>query len=61
MSVRNLDALFRPRAIALLGASTVERSIGAVLARNLMESGFDGPILPVDPERRVIRSVLTYS
>ena len=33
MSVRNLDALFRPRAIALLGASTVERSIGAVLAR----------------------------
>ena len=60
MSVRNLDALFRPRAVALLGASTVEHSIGAVLARNLMESGFDGPILPVDPARRVIRSVLTY-
>ena len=60
MSVRNLDALFRPSAIALLGADTGAHSVGSVLARNLLEGGFDGPILPVDPARSVIRSVLTY-
>ncbi|MBC8130771.1 MAG: CoA-binding protein, partial [Rhizobiaceae bacterium] len=61
MSVRNLDALFAPRAIALLGASNGASSIGAVLARNLLESGFKGPILPVHAGERSIRSMMTYA
>ena len=39
MTTRNLDALFEPKAIALIGASNEPRSVGAVLARNLLDAG----------------------
>lgn len=60
MSIRNLDALFAPATIALIGASNRPGSVGAVLARNLLEDGFAGPILTVNPHERAIRSTLNY-
>ena len=60
MSIRNLDVLFKPRSIALIGASKARASMGAVLAHNLFNSGFTGPIMPVDPKHRAIEGVLTY-
>ena len=47
MSVRNLDHLFRPRSIALVGAATEPGTLGARLAENLIGHGFDGTIMPV--------------
>ncbi len=61
MTTRNLDALFRPGAIALVGASNQPGTIGAVIARNLFEAGFEGPILTVNPKERAIRSSLNYA
>jgi len=60
MSVRNLDALFAPKSIALIGASRDENSVGAVLARNLFRGGFKGPIMPVHPHETAIEGVLSY-
>jgi len=60
MTIRNLDALFTPKSIALIGASNQPNSVGAVLARNLFEAGFAGPILPVNPHEAVIRSTINY-
>ncbi|PWW31734.1 CoA-binding protein [Chromohalobacter israelensis] len=60
MSIRNLDALFSPATIALIGASNRPGSVGAVLARNLFDAGFAGPILTVNPRERAIRSTLNY-
>lgn len=60
MSTRNLDALFNPATIALIGASNRPGSVGAVLARNLFEAGFEGPILTVNPRERAIRSTINY-
>jgi len=60
MTTRNLDAVFTPRAVALVGASNEPGSLGAVLARNLLESGFDGPIMPINPHAGSIRSALAY-
>jgi acetyltransferase len=60
MTIRNLDALFKPKAIALIGASNRPRSVGAVLARNLFETGFRGPIMTVNPREQAIRSTLNY-
>jgi acetyltransferase len=60
LSVRNLHFLFRPRSVALIGASKEPRSIGAVVAHNLFNFGFDGPIMPVNPKHRAIEGVLTY-
>ncbi|SBR51577.1 MULTISPECIES: bifunctional acetate--CoA ligase family protein/GNAT family N-acetyltransferase [unclassified Halomonas] len=60
MSIRNLDALFAPATIALIGASNRPRSVGAVLARNLLSAGFMGPVLTVNPHERAICSTLNY-
>lgn len=60
MSVRNLEHLFKPRSIVLIGASARPGSVGAVLARNLLTAGFAGPILPVHPRHAAIQGVLAY-
>ncbi|HSW20521.1 MAG TPA: acetate--CoA ligase family protein, partial [Ramlibacter sp.] len=48
MSVRNLQALFQPRSLAVIGASDQPASVGAVVFRNAMAGGFKGPIWPVN-------------
>ncbi len=60
MSIRNLDRLFKPGSVALIGASHEAGSIGALVARNLFNAGFEGPILPVHPRRQAIEGVLAY-
>ncbi|NJO55317.1 MAG: 50S ribosomal protein L20 [Rhodospirillales bacterium] len=60
MSIRNLDNLFKPRSIALIGASRRSRSVGNIVARNLFDAGFKGPIMPVNPKDKAIEGVLAY-
>jgi len=48
MTIRNLEYLFRPKSIALIGASDRAGSVGATVMRNLMAGGFAGPIYPVN-------------
>jgi acetyltransferase len=60
MTIRNLDFLFKPRSVALIGASKRPGSVGALVARNLFRSGFDGPVMPVNPKHGAIERVLTY-
>jgi len=60
MSIRNIDAFFHPKSIALIGASSRPRSIGQVVASNLFNGGFDGPIMPVNPKAQSINGVLAY-
>ena len=60
MSIRNLDSIFKPQTIALIGASTRPHSVGNVVARNLLEAGFDGAIMPANPHHRSVAGVLAY-
>jgi acetyltransferase len=60
MSTRNLSYLFRPRSVAVIGASEREHAIGNIVMRNLLEGGFSGPIMPVNPEHEATCGVLTY-
>ncbi|MEO3427777.1 bifunctional acetate--CoA ligase family protein/GNAT family N-acetyltransferase [Pelagibius sp. CAU 1746] len=60
MTIRNLDALFKPRSIALVGGSRRDGSLGAVLARNLFHGGFEGPILPLHRKHESLEGVLAY-
>src|SRR5204863_1757043 len=55
-----LDAIFRPRSVAVIGASRRPGSIGAAIFRNLLANGFEGPVYPVNPSARVVQSVLAY-
>ncbi len=54
MTVRNLDAMFRPCSVALVGASKRPGSIGQVVARNLAAGGFTGPLGFVNPHEAEI-------
>jgi acetyltransferase len=49
MSIRNLQYLFNPASVALIGASERAGSVGATVLRNLLAGGFQGAIYPVNP------------
>ena len=61
MSTLNLDKLFQPKSVAVIGASNRPGAVGYLVMRNLLEGGFDGPIMPVNPRRQSISGVLTYA
>jgi acetyltransferase len=50
VTVRNLDALFRPKSVAVIGASERPGSTGAMVWARVLEGGFEGPVWPVNPK-----------
>ncbi|MBB5505403.1 bifunctional acetate--CoA ligase family protein/GNAT family N-acetyltransferase [Paraburkholderia atlantica] len=54
MTVRNLDALFRPKSVAVIGASERPGSIGAMVWARVLEGRFDGPLWPVNPKHATL-------
>lgn len=46
---KGIDVLFNPRSIAVIGASSKKGKLGNDVMRNLIDSGFDGKIYPVNP------------
>jgi acetyltransferase len=54
MSIRNLDSLFDPHSVAVIGASDRPGSVGATVWRNLREGGFAGPRWAVNAKRSVV-------
>jgi acetyltransferase len=55
MSQYNLNRIFRPRHVAVVGASEKAGTIGNALMRNLIDGGFPGMLLPVNPKYKAIR------
>ena len=51
---------FFPKAIAVIGASNDPESIGGKLFNNILSEGFTGPLYPVNPNTKVVRSVRAY-
>lgn len=60
MTIRNLEFLFKPRSVALIGASGQPASLGAALTRNLCSAGFQGDLFLVSGEAREIQGRPTY-
>ncbi len=59
-TVHELDALFKPKSIAIIGASSKELSIGNVIIKNLVHFGYKGPIYPINPKEPEIRGIKAY-
>jgi acyl-CoA synthetase (NDP forming) len=55
-----LDSLFRPKAVAIIGASTKDLSIGNRVLKNLLDFGYKGPIYPINPQADEVRGVKAY-
>lgn len=60
MSQRGLEALLRPKSIAVLGASVKPGRAGYLMMRNLLAGGFGGPVLPVTPKYKAVSGVLAW-
>lgn len=60
MTIRNLDFVFHPASVALIGASQNPGSIGTLIARNLLEAGFAGDIFFVNPKHKTIEGRRVY-
>lgn len=48
--MKNLDKLFEPSSIAIVGVSQDPSKLGSVLYSNVVESGFKGKIYPINPK-----------
>ena len=60
MTIENLDKIFQPDSIAVVGASERSGSVGNALMRNLIERGFAGKIYPINPNRKTIWNLPAY-
>ncbi len=56
----NLDPIFSPRSVAVIGASRRRDSIGFALLHNLVMEEFEGSIYPVNPSASSIHSLKAY-
>lgn len=60
MKIRTLKAMFKPRSIAVIGHGIEIDAAAATLLTNLIDAGFQGPVLPVNPKRHAVSGVLAY-
>jgi acetyltransferase len=56
----SLDAIFRPKSIAVIGATPRPGTIGRQIMHNLITYEFNGKIFPVNPKHEVIHSIKCY-
>jgi len=56
-----LDALFKPRSIAVIGAGRTVGTIGNTILWNLVSNGFEGKVFPVNPKADSVRSIRCYA
>ena len=60
MPIHNLRNLFHPSSVAVIGASNQEGVPGSLVMHNLLQGGFEGPIMPVNPREQAVAGVLAY-
>ncbi len=60
MSIRNLDKIFNPHRVAVIGASDTPTSVGYTVLRNLIGSGFRGVVYPVNPKRESVQGIAAH-
>jgi acetyltransferase len=50
MGLYNLDRIFNPESVAVIGASQTKGSVGRAVTANLLDGGFGGELFPVNPK-----------
>ena len=57
--MNSLDKLFKPRSIAVLGASTNENKVGSQMLHSLRR--FPGPLFPINPKADTLQGLKVYT
>ncbi len=58
--METLDAIFSPKSVAVIGASTTPGKVGHDIFANILRGGFQGVLYPVNPGAKSILSVKAY-
>jgi acetyltransferase len=61
MTVRNLDRLFAPKSIAVIGASREPGTLGGIVFQTAAQSGFQGPVYAVNPKGGTLHGRAVYA
>ncbi|MEA1948969.1 MAG: acetate--CoA ligase family protein [Thermodesulfobacteriota bacterium] len=56
-SVNQLSAILRPKSIAVIGASTSPDKLGHEIMKNILDSGFQGAVYPINPKADAILDI----
>ena len=58
--IKNLDNIFKPKSVAIIGASATPNKIGNVLMKNFLENKYQGKIYPINPKYPQIMGLKCY-
>ncbi len=59
--MKDLDAIFAPRSVAVMGASTTPGKVGHDIFVNILRGGYQGTLYPVNPTANSVASVRAYA
>jgi len=60
MALGNLNALFRPNSVAIVGAADTPGNVGLEIMGNIRSGRFLGPVMPIDADKRPVMGVESY-
>jgi acyl-CoA synthetase (NDP forming) len=58
--ISNMDALFKPRSVAMIGASATPGKLGYDILYNLIHAGLKGPLYPINPKADELLGLKVY-
>ena len=58
--IKQLDCIFNPRSVAVVGASANPEKVGYMCARDVLELGFKGKVYPVNPKLAQLFGLKAY-
>ncbi len=61
MGTHYLSKLFKPRSVAVIGASSKTDSVGGVTFRNILQGGYQGPVYPVNLKHMFVQGKKAYA
>jgi acetyltransferase len=55
-----MEPFFNPKSIAVIGANNTQGAIGSALMDNLVDGGYSGTVIPVNPNHELIHGLKAY-
>jgi len=59
--MKELDCIFRPKSIAVIGASNNPGTINSAMFMNLIMGNFKGPVFPINPKYNYVHGIKSYN
>lgn len=60
MGFEEMEKIFNPKTIAVVGASSSKGHVGYSILKNLLSSGYEGTVYPVNHKRKSVQGVKAY-